>query len=83
MPTLQVRDLPEDVYRGIVRLAEADQRSISQEAIVLLRKGLGTAQEPGARRRSVLDSLPDFLVRDSDSKPVPAPEELIREDRDR
>lgn len=83
MPTLQVRDLPEDVYRGIVRLAEADQRSISQEAIVLLRKGLGTAQEPGTRRRSVLDSLPDFLVRDSDSKPVPAPEELIREDRDR
>ena len=81
MPTLQVRELPEDVYRGLVQRAEAEQRSISQEAIVLLRKGMGDALQPRIRRQAILDSLPHITVHTSDS--MADPETLIREDRDR
>jgi len=35
MPTLQVRDLPEDIYIQLNDLAEKEHRSLTQEAIVL------------------------------------------------
>lgn len=37
MPTLQVRDLPEDIYVQLHYLAEKEHRSLAQETIVLLK----------------------------------------------
>jgi hypothetical protein len=40
MPLLQVRDVPEDLYKTIAEIAEQDNRSIAQETIVLLKRAL-------------------------------------------
>ena len=43
MSSLQVRELPENIYSLLKRRAEAERRSIAQEAIALLAKGLNTS----------------------------------------
>ena len=48
MASLQVRELPENIYSLLKRRAEAEHRSIAQEAIVLLAKGLDTSIAPKA-----------------------------------
>ena len=40
MPLLQVRDIPEDLYKKLADVAEQDNRSIAQETIVLLKEAL-------------------------------------------
>ena len=61
--------------------AEADNRSIAQETIVLLKKSLNYTQERVARRRQVLEEIKTLNLSNTDSFPNPA--DLIREDRDR
>jgi hypothetical protein len=81
MPTLQVRDVPEHIYRRLTDLAEKERRSLAQQTLVVLAKGLEVEVDPRTRRRKVLaearrldlgrgKSLPDFV-------------KLIREDRAR
>jgi len=81
MPMLQVRDVPEHIYRRLAELAEKERRSLAQQAVAVLAKGLEVEVDPKARRRKVLEeakrldlgrgkSLPDFV-------------KLIREDRER
>ena len=48
MPTLQVRDIPQDLYDDLKARAAAEKRSITQETIVLLTTAL-RASEPGVR----------------------------------
>lgn len=81
MPSLQIRDLPEDIYRKLVRRAEKERRSLSQEAVIVLARCMGEEEAPQARRREVLRRLraePVLLDRD-----LPDPATLVREDRDR
>ena len=81
MPTLQVRELPEDVYHKLQRLAEAENRSLAQETIVLLRKALGIEGSHVERRRAIL-----AMLQTHHPPKIPASlsaEQLIREDRDR
>jgi hypothetical protein len=66
MPTLVVDDVPLDVYEGLQRRAEAGRRSIPEEALALLKKGL--SEEPVPPRR------PDFLA----TAEVAAPFDLPR-----
>lgn len=80
MPTLQVRELPEDVYRRLQTLAESENRSLAQETIVLLRKALKMESTNRQRRKEIIDSL--NLVDALNTKDFPSPEKLIREDRD-
>lgn len=80
MPTLQIRDLPEDVYQGIAAAARAEHRSLSQQAVVELRRALGLA---GAAQRSARTVA---ALRQSGrrlSAGAAIPEQLVREDRDR
>ena len=81
MPTLQVRDLPEDVYHRLQDLAESDHRSLAQETVVLLRDALGARRSPQLRRQTALAAMP--AVRLPDGETLPSPADLIREDRDR
>lgn len=81
MRSLQIRDLPEDVYEALSYRAEIEHRSLAQQAIVELRRIPElTARE---RRLQVLEEI----KREIATKPLrhlsPAPEDLIREDRER
>jgi plasmid stability protein len=81
MPTLQVRELPEDVYYHLQRRAQQEHRSMAQETVVLLRKALDTAEVRRSRREEALERIAHRQVRT-----VPrfsSSEEVIREDRDR
>ena len=53
MSSLQVRELPENIYSLIKQRAEAEHRSIAQEAIALLAKGLDTSIAPKERRQKL------------------------------
>jgi plasmid stability protein len=81
MPSLQIRELPGDVYEALAYRAERNGRSLAQQAIVELRR----AQEIDRRerRREVLDQVKDRLARDGVRKVERSPEEMIREDRNR
>lgn len=81
MPLLQVRDIPEDLYEDLARVAKAENRSIAQETIVLLRGALNNTMERKARRRKVLEQAEEMSVDSADSFADPA--DLIREDRQR
>lgn len=78
MPSLQIRDLPDDVYQGVIAAARAEQRSLSQQAVVELRRALGLGSEDG--RAAVVQRLR------ASGRRLPAaaasPEALQREERD-
>jgi len=81
MPLLQVRDIPQELYETISRVAKQENRSIAQETIVLLKKALNITGERTARRKAVLREIDNLHIENADSFPDPAL--LIREDRDR
>jgi len=80
MTTLQVRDLPEDVYVQLNYLAEKEHRSLAQETIVLLKEGMGAKLGNKERRRKLLEKMSSLGI---DGKKVSDPVVLIREDRER
>jgi len=81
MPLLQVRDCPEDIYSKIVNEAKRERRTIAQEIISLIEKGLGQEQSNIERRKKILEriSARDIPKKAKDIDAVA----LIREDRDR
>jgi hypothetical protein len=81
MPLLQVRDMPEDLYKTLAEIAEQDNRSIAQETIVLLKKALNYRESRQSRRKRILNEIYSNPIKDVESFPDPAT--LIREDRER
>jgi hypothetical protein len=81
MSLLQVRDCPEDVYRLIAMHAKRNNRTIAQQTIVLLEKGLGQEEPNRERRRRLLESIQSRQVPEA-AKTIDAVA-LIRRDRDR
>ena len=82
MPSLQVRDLPEPVYRKLQIDARKEQRSLSQQAIVTLKKGLDLHEDLKDRRRKLLEKIAEasaVIATDRYEDPV----KMIREDRER
>ncbi|MBL8227436.1 MAG: hypothetical protein JNL98_03125 [Bryobacterales bacterium] len=82
MPTLQVRDLPEDLYLKLTEAANREHRSLAQQAIALLAQALRTTPSPRERRNALLDQIAASGFR----KKLPrdqSPQKLIREDRNR
>ena len=82
MPSIQVRDLPEQIYRKLKINAQKDHRSISQQAIVTLKKGLGIGESSKERRRILIDLILSRQVL-IDINKLDDPVNLIREDRDK
>ncbi len=80
MPTLQVRDLPEDVYVRLSAIANEENRSLAQQTIVLLKESLGLHTNNKIRRKRILASIEEKRYKDIRSID---PVELIREDRER
>ena len=82
MPSLQVRELPDALYKKLSELAYKEHRSIVQQAVILLAKSLNVEVSPGVRRRQLLDEikaqsgeLKKYNLKD--------PAEIIREERER
>lgn len=80
MPTLQVRDLPEDVYNRLSMIAKEENRSIAQQTIVLLKEGLGLPANNKLRRQALLETIRKKTYPDTSAVDEVA---WIREDRER
>jgi plasmid stability protein len=80
MPTLQIRDLPDDIYRRLAKAAERERRSLAQQAVVVLSQGLDLAERQERRRRIFEEAS---KIDRSIMENMPNPVDLIREDRDR
>ena len=83
MSSLQVRELPENIYSLLKRRAEAEHRIIAQEAIVLLAKGLETLISPKVRRTKLLQKIAEESGLSGGTVSKLDPVELIRKDRER
>ena len=78
MSTLQIRNLPDEVYEALALRAERAHRSLNQQAIVELAR----IPELEARRRR-LDTLRRLRDELGSGTPLRDPETLVREDRER
>ncbi|MFZ4855588.1 MAG: hypothetical protein ACOYL3_04260 [Desulfuromonadaceae bacterium] len=82
MPSLQVRELPEHIYQSLCHEAEASHRSIAQQAVAILAKGLSLDLAPQLRRKALISVIREGAVQQVIGA-LPDPALLIREDRDR
>ena len=78
MATLHVRNVPDDVYEALRARAEREGRSMSAEAIAILRRTLMRRRDPD----ELIGALRELRERASLERGAPKPEDLIREDRD-
>lgn len=81
MASLQIRDLPSDIYETLSHRAEREGRSLAQQAIVELRKV--PELEARQRRMETIEDLRNRLAVSQSGSTFRPPEALIREDRDR
>jgi hypothetical protein len=82
MATLQVRELPVQIYEKLKREAKREHRSLSQQATIALAKGLNTQLNPKERRKLALKEL-QMLKDQMKEYNLSDPVNLIREDRQR
>lgn len=82
MPSLQVREVPEHIYKTLRREAEEQHRSIAQQAVAVLARGLNLELEPRLKRKCILEAIKSETARQGTFR-LPDPALLIREDRDR
>jgi plasmid stability protein len=81
MASLQIRDLPDEVYEALAYRAKAEHRSLAQQAIVELRRIPElTARE---RRLAILRDLKQRIETEPQRRFSRTPEDMIREDRER
>ena len=81
MKIIQIRDVPDTLYRQLKEIAEIERRSLSQQAIVMLAKGLQVEPTPKQRRIEVIDGIKRKAKKPS--IPLSDPTILIRRDRSR
>ena len=81
MPSLQIRNLPDDLYQTLSFRAEQAHRSLAQQALIELRTATGSAIiRPRAR---ILETIGQDITDLGTRTPSAPPEMLIREDRER
>lgn len=57
MPLLEVPDVPEHIYRLLLKQAASERRSLAQQAVAVLAKGLDVAVDAKARRQRILAAI--------------------------
>jgi antitoxin FitA len=82
MPSLQVREMPTVLYGALQRTAKREHRSLAQQAVVTLARGLDLNEDQQERRRELLDDIRKGLVCSPEAG-LSDPAGLVREDRDR
>jgi plasmid stability protein len=81
MSSLQIRNLPDDLYQALNYRAERAHRSLAQQTIIELREIVG--QQGSVHRRQVLDKIQQDLQDLGRYTPPSQPEDLLRSDRSR
>jgi len=82
MASLQVRDLPEQIYEKLKKEARKMHRSLAQQAVITLAKGLDTSHNPKEKRALLLDNIIKDIP-DNKKYRLSDPVKIIREDRER
>ncbi|MDQ3885568.1 MAG: Arc family DNA-binding protein [Actinomycetota bacterium] len=82
MAELHVRNLPPEVHTWLRQRAKAEGRSMSAEAVTILRSALQGSQS-GAGRSQAIDRLRAIRRRAHLGADARRAEELVREDRER
>ena len=80
MPSLQIRDLPEDIYEALSFRAASEHRSLTQQALADLTQVVKSKQADA--RKQLLASIRQELCNKAPAEKL-LPEILIREDRSR
>jgi len=81
MPLLQVRNVPDHIYRLLAEQAEKERRSLAQQVVAVLARGLDVELDAKARRQKVLRMI-RLGDRDRTGK-LSDPARLVRQDRRR
>ena len=81
MPSLQVRTVPEHIYKRIVQLAALEKRSITQETLSLLESALGVDRSYKKHRKKLIDCILKENEKNNSDETM-APANLIRENRE-
>lgn len=82
MSGLQVRELPTPIYRKLAAEAEREHRSLAQQAVATIAKGLDMAEDPKARRQRILAKI-SSRARTTRVRDWANPVTMVREDRQR
>ena len=82
MATLQVRDLPDQIYEKLKKEAKKKHRSLAQQAIITLAKGLEAPYNSKEKRLILIESLQAGNQNIKKYK-LSDPVKLLREDRER
>ncbi|AIN93530.1 hypothetical protein H0R90_09255 [Treponema putidum] len=80
MPTLQVHDLPDEIYSQIYLLAQKEHRTIGQQTILMLQDSIDKRIGNKSKRQLVLKKMEDLNI---ETDQLPNPVALLREDRER
>lgn len=81
MPSLQIRNLPDDIYQAIAFRAERAHRSLAQQAVIELRGVIGNNGH--IRREQILSRIKQSIAEQGVVDALTPPDELIRNDRER
>lgn len=81
MPSLQIRNLPDELYQTLSFRAEQAHRSLAQQALIELLKATGGAN--AGQRERILEAISREIAGRGTRTPLAPPEELLREDRER
>jgi hypothetical protein len=81
MPLIQVRDVPEQIYRLLSEQAAKERRSLAQQVVAVLARGLDVELDARARRQKVLEAIQREAV--PQAAKLSDPVKLIAEDRRR
>ncbi|MBN1674601.1 MAG: hypothetical protein JXR37_26375 [Kiritimatiellae bacterium] len=82
MTNLQVREVPVHVYGKLKELAAREHRSLAQQTLITIERGLGMAGGARERRRAVLERI-RTRDRGVETGRLRDPVEMLREDRAR
>lgn len=82
MCELHVRNLPSELHTRLRERAAAEGRSMSAQAVALLRQALQPAPDRTAKQRSAIDRLREIQQRSPLPTDAAPAEQLVREDRD-
>ncbi len=80
MALIQVRDVPEHIYRRLASQAEEERRSLAQQVVAVLARGLNAEIDAKGKRRKILEAIRANRIRPNR---LGDPAKLIREDRKR
>lgn len=62
MPSLQVREMPTALYKTLQQEAKYEHRSLAQQAIVTLARGMNARDDHPKRRQKLLTTITEAAI---------------------